>query len=813
MGRRRQLPLNTSALSRERSAQARARVCPPYRPKRDMPAAYEDVPWRSCPWLLERTNVRALDPPLWCYDLGELGQRDCEAAYVTNVLKDETTYQRCMWNPNTRACSSDREKCTITASTGASSTGQRVSQTTVTTAASHHSLASPPPPLPPPRKAIKRATPPPPPPLPAPSPAPPLESLRKIQPIDAAISSRFHETLYAASSCIDGDIRSLCATNRQPEAWASVKLPAGSTVDLVVVHNRADDNKEYLSWLSPFEVWLGRSYGDTADERGAVQCGGGPIRVPAESGPFTVSCGGARGSFVTVVLVGSRARWLTIAEISVYGSPGSSQPRPAAAQIAKASATPTSPSPTHVSHEKAATSPRGTPKSQRDPRCQSANAKEAHQLGVPKVTDLSCSALVLELPPLPPDHCDEDPNQRLSVESRHGLDLPGSEWHEVKHNVLSPTVFLGGLDASQAYEFRMVLHRPTLGDRHSESSGLVVVDDSDNGNSTGLRTAPLVRADNRGGEHALVISWDKGAGVCRKGQGFTLQAADAGKRGADGSWPGLHALTWRTIAQNVTSGRKTLRVDAALREFCSASCTFRLVPLDVEGWMEATKASAPVAVWQHGRSAALSLFMFAIFFTQLIVAVMAFAAAYAAYKEPSLRDLRDPQSRMRLWEAVRVVLLDGIATLVVGAQELRSRMPSTESVVQHARESTTWLSQHARENAAWLSRAWLDGLGAYRRAARDDDGDGEDEGALREWRAVLRDIPSRLMDAIRSDRSGVAAQELERDDDLGDLPEHEPPAEPPAGTRVAPETEDPSPEDSNVDSLECPDGEGEVKMY
>ena len=69
------------------------------------------------------------------------------------------------------------------------------------------------------------------------------------------------------------------------------------------------------------------------------------------------------------------------------------------------------------------------------------------------------------------------------------------------------------------------------------------------------------------------------------------------------------------------------------------------------------------------------------------------------------------------------------------------------------------------------------------------------------------------MDAIRSDRSGVAAQELERDDDLGDLPEHEPPAEPPAGTRVAPETEDPSPEDSNVDSLERPDGEGEVKMY
>ena len=33
-----------------------------------------DLPWRSCPWLLERTNIRAFDPPMWCYELAKMGR-------------------------------------------------------------------------------------------------------------------------------------------------------------------------------------------------------------------------------------------------------------------------------------------------------------------------------------------------------------------------------------------------------------------------------------------------------------------------------------------------------------------------------------------------------------------------------------------------------------------------------------------------------------------------------------------------------------------------------------------------------------------
>ena len=79
-----------------------------------------------------------------------------------------------------------------------------------------------------------------------------------------------------------------------------------------MVHNRPDNNKEYQGWLSPFEIWLGTSFGDTRSQH-AVRCGGPAISVAAAAGPFGVTCGGVRGrSFVTLVLIG-KARWLTYA--------------------------------------------------------------------------------------------------------------------------------------------------------------------------------------------------------------------------------------------------------------------------------------------------------------------------------------------------------------------------------------------------------------------------------------------------------------------------------------------------------------------
>merc|ERR1719230_2251751 len=69
-----------------------------------------DVPWRSCPWLLERTNIRSLDPPLFCWELAHLGQRDCEAAYVSSVKEEMVVYLRCVWDPTTRKCSADADR-------------------------------------------------------------------------------------------------------------------------------------------------------------------------------------------------------------------------------------------------------------------------------------------------------------------------------------------------------------------------------------------------------------------------------------------------------------------------------------------------------------------------------------------------------------------------------------------------------------------------------------------------------------------------------------------------------------------------------
>jgi len=706
---------------------------------------------------------------------------------------------------------------------------------------------------------------------PPPTPAPPLGSLHMIQPIGAALSSNFHEQLYGASACIDGDVRTLCATDRQPNAWASIQLPRGANVDRVVVYNRADDNREYQAWLSPFEIWLGQSYGDTSSAA-AVRCGAPALHVPATAGPFTRSCGSAPrgactndgGCFVTLTIVDT-ARWLTIAEIEAYSKPrpssaewspsgtmmspsssklveGTEVPRvvmasyrpgtgvlrpPATPVIVSAScrsitinwaapATPTAPSairfalmyaPTSMAESQrvwstglretratvtglqpgveygftvAVTLPDGTtsrpssklvaqtpfkceaPKVGRDPSCHAGTAKEEHRLGVPQVNALSCSALVLELPPLPPDHCDEDPNQRLAIEAKHGTQPPGVDWYEIKHNVLSPTLILGGLERSVAYEFRMVLHRPLLGDRHSESSGLVVVTEPGASNVTGLRAAPTVTSATSRGERLLHVSWAAGAGVCRTELPFSVQAADAGLP-SHGVWPEADArpLTWHTIARNATGGKLVLRMDDNLRKICSQWCTFRLLPEAVEGWLEATAPSHPVQL-QGGGSSLLTVLLAA------MLMVILLPAAFILYADPSMHerslyDISDAASRSRLWTAISNALLDPASwlrmwetarsTLLDGATWGRLWQIVRSSLFNHKTWERSWGSTRevlldgsawrrawetvrgaaldgvggVVENVSWLSRAWVDGLGAYRRAAAEDDGLGDVE--------------------------------------------------------------------------------------
>ena len=92
-------------------------------------------------------------------------------------------------------------------------------------------------------------------------------------------------------------------------------LTGGSSIGYVAVYNRHDGY--FLDFLSPYEVWLGSSFGGQQ-----YKCAG-PITVPATLGPFMTWCGGGPGGleYVTVVLrTGGALRYLMIAEIEVYAA-------------------------------------------------------------------------------------------------------------------------------------------------------------------------------------------------------------------------------------------------------------------------------------------------------------------------------------------------------------------------------------------------------------------------------------------------------------------------------------------------------------
>jgi len=131
------------------------------------------------------------------------------------------------------------------------------------------------------------------------------------------MSSSYHWRQWPARDCIDGNQFSLCATRKEPGAWLSIEVGSGSRVDYVSVLNRAD-NREYMSWLSPFEVWVGRWAGDVSSAS-AARCG--EVQdVETAAGPFMVNCNGAVGSHVTLRLAGDTPRYLTVAELYAYSA-------------------------------------------------------------------------------------------------------------------------------------------------------------------------------------------------------------------------------------------------------------------------------------------------------------------------------------------------------------------------------------------------------------------------------------------------------------------------------------------------------------
>ena len=74
---------------------------------------------------------------------------------------------------------------------------------------------------------------------------------------------------HKAGNGIDGSTSNLCHTaGGDSDPWLSIDLGSAVRVDSIVVYNRASCCQ---GRLSPFEVWVGSSAGDTS----GIQCGGG----------------------------------------------------------------------------------------------------------------------------------------------------------------------------------------------------------------------------------------------------------------------------------------------------------------------------------------------------------------------------------------------------------------------------------------------------------------------------------------------------------------------------------------------------------
>lgn len=140
--------------------------------------------------------------------------------------------------------------------------------------------------------------------------------MTKLRATDATLSSTYSWWRWPAAHIIDGNLNSICASRWQQNAWLSIELPVGSTIDYVAVYNRAD-HRGYADWLSPFEVWVGGGAGDTSSPS-AVKCDG-PVSVPWSNDvtPYMIACPHAVGSHVTLKQMG-RARYLTVMEVEAF---------------------------------------------------------------------------------------------------------------------------------------------------------------------------------------------------------------------------------------------------------------------------------------------------------------------------------------------------------------------------------------------------------------------------------------------------------------------------------------------------------------
>ena len=65
------------------------------------------IPWRDCPWLLQdHLDLRKMVPPMWCYNIKDAGQAECERAYLSPV-DGSGLYHRCVYSDG--FCKVDKE--------------------------------------------------------------------------------------------------------------------------------------------------------------------------------------------------------------------------------------------------------------------------------------------------------------------------------------------------------------------------------------------------------------------------------------------------------------------------------------------------------------------------------------------------------------------------------------------------------------------------------------------------------------------------------------------------------------------------------
>jgi len=143
------------------------------------------------------------------------------------------------------------------------------------------------------------------------------------------MSSVFSDSAYQPSLCIDGITRNvgddlnICLSHiNETNPWLSLQLSARALIWDVTIHGRSDCcNIKYL--LPDFEVWIDDVVGMPSVEKGSYLCGRQTELAVDRGSVETISCGGQRGTVVTLLLPGS-SRTLMVSEMVVRGYPSSS---------------------------------------------------------------------------------------------------------------------------------------------------------------------------------------------------------------------------------------------------------------------------------------------------------------------------------------------------------------------------------------------------------------------------------------------------------------------------------------------------------